>query len=173
MVSGVAVSSAKVAATSAAAELVGVVVAGDSITLTGSKRKKWDGHTHTEKRDVDGKKSIPVVAVGWTTRTVVDDSLVGCWSSPGADEKSKSKVSRSESPGCKMTLACSEELIKEQADGLAHRGGFWRGKKRKRNQINRTRTTDESAKQTDKDFVPLYSARYCQYWTFQAAGWAE
>ena len=40
MVSGVAVSSAKVEATSAAAELVGVVVAGDSITLTGSKKKK-------------------------------------------------------------------------------------------------------------------------------------
>lgn len=43
----------------------------------------------------------------------------------GDDEKSKSKVSRNESPGCRMTLACSEELISEQADGLAHLGGFY------------------------------------------------
>ena len=65
MVSGVAVSSAKVAATSAAAELVGVVVAGDSITLTGSKKKKneMDTHTHTEKRC--GWEKIDTGRCGW------------------------------------------------------------------------------------------------------------
>lgn len=46
-----------------------------------------------------------------------------CWSSEPVDG-SRSKVRRSESPGCKMTLACRDELISEQADGLAQRGAF-------------------------------------------------
>ena len=40
-------------------------------------------------------------------------------------DESKSNVNLSESPGCRMTLACSDELMREQADGLAHRGGFY------------------------------------------------
>lgn len=40
-------------------------------------------------------------------------------------DESKSNVNLSESPGCRMTLACSDELMREQVDGLAHRGGFY------------------------------------------------
>ena len=43
----------------------------------------------------------------------------------GEDEKSRSKVNFSESPGCRMTLACSvDEKFTEHDEGLAHWGGF-------------------------------------------------
>ncbi len=43
----------------------------------------------------------------------------------GEDEKSRSKVNLSESPGCRMTLACSvDEKFTEHDEGLAHWGGF-------------------------------------------------
>ena len=49
--------------------------------------------------------------------------ISGAGASVAPETSARSKVSLSEAPGCKMTLACSEELM-EQADGLAHRGGF-------------------------------------------------
>lgn len=53
------------------------------------------------------------------------------------EEKSRSNVSRSESPGCRITLACSDELIKEQADGFAHLGAFCEPNTKKTKQITK------------------------------------
>lgn len=84
-----------------------------------------------EGKTGQGQQSIPVVgvvvAVAARGESVVDNIFVtgGSSRSPAEEEKSKSKVSRNESPGWRITLACNDELMSEQADGLAHRGGFF------------------------------------------------
>lgn len=74
--------------------------------------------------DPDDVVDIGVVVVVVDSAVPGGLSVVPLLPADDDDEKSRSKVNRRESPGWRITLACSEELIKEQAEGLAHLGGF-------------------------------------------------
>jgi hypothetical protein len=62
---------------------------------------------------------------GWVVNSAAEAFSPALPVGEGEDEKSRSKVNLSESPGCRMTLACSvDEKFTEHDEGLAHWGGF-------------------------------------------------